>query len=424
MSRSFTIITAILLLAIAATILAQSSHSSWAQAVHSESKTYRGTYPTPPPTSGNPFGVDVPAVQYAQSPPTKHPDSMGADIGAKMGGMMGAMAGEMMMESGMEDDDMMGADVRGIGVTMDSYPGEAGPIQLRLRREASRLRQAKTIEAKERSKKALEALLGNYFDSDMKRRQAELDAVKQRVAKLEALFKKRPAAKDEIIELQLKMTVNESEGLGFFSQPTREPSGGYEMGGEGYGMDGGMRGGYGMESSAHEEMGDYGMMMGGEGMGGYPGGAVPIQMQLRREASRLRQAKTVEAKERSKKALETLFSDYFDNDMRRRQAELNQVKQQVARLEALFEKRQAAKKEIVELQLKMTVNESEGLGLFSKPAPGSFDGGYGGGFGMGMDAMEAGSSKMMGGYGGGSHGYGGGGGYGSEMYGSEMATPE
>ncbi len=449
MSRSFTIITAILLLAIAATILAQSSHSSWAQAVRSESKTYRVTHPTSPPTSGNPFGVDAPAVQYAQSPQTKHPDSMGADIGAKMGGVMGAMVGEMMMgdgtedtmmgsgippsggggsggmmESGMEDAAMMEGGMGGYGGMMDGSPGGTVPVQVQLRREASRLRQAKTVEAKERSKKALEALLGNYFDSDMKRRQAELDAVKQRVAKLEALFKKRPAAKDEIIELQLKMTVNESEGLGFFSQPTRELSGGYEMGGEGHGMDGGMGGGYGMESSQHEEMGDYGMMMGGERMGGYPGGAIPIQMQLRREASRLRQAKTVEAKERSKKALETLFSDYFDNDMRRRQAELNQVKQQVARLEALFEKRQAAKKEIVELQLKMTVNESEGLGLFSKPAPGSFDGGYGGGFGMGMDAKEAGSSKMMGGYGGGSHGYGGGSGYGSEMYGSEMATPE
>jgi hypothetical protein len=318
MSRSFISITAILLLAIAATIITQNSHSSWAQAVRSESKTYRVTHPTSPPSSGNQFGMNPPAGSAAQpagakqgdtttrSPSTGTADTR-AEKGARMGGMMGAMAGEMMMGGGMEDtgmmdegmgssggmmgggmgdsgemmgsgmgdsggmmgssgEMMMGGEMDGTGMMdggmgpsggmMGGYGGMMGGpaggipyIQVQLRREASRLRQAKTVEAKERSKKALEALLGDYFDSDMRRRQAELLAVKQRVAKLEALFERRQAAKEEIIELQLRMTVNESEGLGFFSEPAPR-SIGSEYGGYGGGsfeMDSGMGGGYGME---------------------------------------------------------------------------------------------------------------------------------------------------------------------------------
>lgn len=270
MSRPFTTITAVLVLAVAAIILTQSDHPSWAQADRPESKT-----DTPPPTSPNPFGLDPPAAFSSQPgdakpptettpPPSTGTAGSGAETGARMGGMMGAMAGEMMMGSGMEDAGMMEG---GVGLSRHMMGGPAGGIpyiQVQLRREATRLRQAKTVEAKERSKKAMEALLSDYFDRDMGRRQAELDQVKQRVAKLEALFEKRQAAKKEIIELQLQMTINESEGLGFFSDPQQGSFGGYpgSYGGEGYGMGGGMEGEYG---------GGYGGM-GGYSYGGGSGG--------------------------------------------------------------------------------------------------------------------------------------------------------
>lgn len=282
MSRRFTTITVVLVLAVVASILAQGGYPSWAQAVRSESKT-----DTPPPTSPNPFGVHPPAASPVQpatakqaagtsSSPSTGSAGMGAEMGARMGGVMGAMAGEMMMGSEMERGGMMGGSMGpsggmmygsgdmmgGSGGMMGGQPGGVLPIQMQLRQEASRLRQAKTVEAKERSKKALEALLGDYFDRDMGRRQAELDQVKQRVARLEALFERRQAAKEEIIELQLKMTVAESEGLGFFSDPASGSFGGYGMGGEGYGMDGGMEGEYG---GGYEGMGGYG----GSGGGGY-----------------------------------------------------------------------------------------------------------------------------------------------------------
>jgi hypothetical protein len=289
MSRSFTTITAVLLLAVVMSILAQGGYPSWAQTVQSGGDATQAT-PAATPETSQPEAV--PPVEPTEplrararrTVEPKAPTSTGTatEKAAQMGGMMGAMAGEMMMGSGMEDAMMGGSGgmmgpsggmMGGSGGMMGGSPGEAGPIHIRLRREASRLRQAKTVEAKEQSKKALEALLSDYFDNDMKRRQAELDQVKQRVARLEALFERRQAAKEEIIELQLKMTVNESEGLGFFSEPAPGSFGGY--GGVGYGMDGGMGGDYGEmgEEYGHgmEMMGGYGGGHGGEmmGSGGY-----------------------------------------------------------------------------------------------------------------------------------------------------------
>lgn len=120
---------------------------------------------------------------------------MMGQAGAAMGGMMGAAMGEMVQ-------------------------GPSGPqFQQRLAEETQDLLQATTPEGKQQATETLGKLLGEYFDSDMQRRQADLEKVKQRVAKLEELLSKRQAAKQEIVDLQLKTMVNESEGLGFFSPP-------------------------------------------------------------------------------------------------------------------------------------------------------------------------------------------------------------
>ncbi len=147
-----------------------------------------------------------PAVQAASGP-----------TGGTMGSDM--MGSGMMGSGGMMGSDMMGGGMMG-AVMGEVVQGPLGPqFQQRLAEETRKLRQAATPEEKQQATEALGKLLGEYFDSDMQRRQANLEKVKQRVAKLEELLSKRQAAKQEIVDLQLKTMVNESEGLGFSSPP-------------------------------------------------------------------------------------------------------------------------------------------------------------------------------------------------------------
>ena len=63
----------------------------------------------------------------------------------------------------------------------------------------------------------LREALGEYFDRDMEFRQKELVEVKKGLVDMSDCLKRRADAKDEIVDLQLQMIVNEAEGLGFFS---------------------------------------------------------------------------------------------------------------------------------------------------------------------------------------------------------------
>ena len=63
--------------------------------------------------------------------------------------------------------------------------------------------------------KQLEAAVAKDFDEDMKARETELEKLETRLAKLRAQLDRRRKAKDEIIQLHLKVLVNEAEGLGF-----------------------------------------------------------------------------------------------------------------------------------------------------------------------------------------------------------------
>lgn len=75
---------------------------------------------------------------------------------------------------------------------------------------------AKTDQEKEAAAKELEKALTEFFDADMKSRLEELQTLKTQLAELEAYLKKREAAKEEIVNLQLEAYKNEAEGLGFF----------------------------------------------------------------------------------------------------------------------------------------------------------------------------------------------------------------
>jgi hypothetical protein len=85
-----------------------------------------------------------------------------------------------------------------------------------IRTAAEAVRDAKGDEAKDDAKKALSNLLGKYFDEDTKRRQEELTQIEERLAKLRELLERRRAKKQDILELQMKVALNEAEGLGFY----------------------------------------------------------------------------------------------------------------------------------------------------------------------------------------------------------------
>jgi hypothetical protein len=97
-----------------------------------------------------------------------------------------------------------------------------------IRKAAEALRDAKDEEAKDKAKEHLRELLRNYFGEDMVRREKELEAMENRLKKLKEQLARRRDKMNEILDLQVKVLVNEADGLGFFSsgpssesQPTR-----------------------------------------------------------------------------------------------------------------------------------------------------------------------------------------------------------
>jgi hypothetical protein len=63
--------------------------------------------------------------------------------------------------------------------------------------------------------KQLEAAVAESFDEDMKVREGELSKLEERLNKLRAQLDRRRKAKGEIIQLEVKVLVNEAAGLGF-----------------------------------------------------------------------------------------------------------------------------------------------------------------------------------------------------------------
>jgi hypothetical protein len=118
-----------------------------------------------------------------------------------------------------------------------AVPGEADPDSMMFRegqkfmikfhgadktREAIRqttevLRNSDNEADKEKALTELRKLLNTYFEEDMKRRQEELDEMEKRLAKLREQLDKRRTKMDEIVDLQIKVLVNEADGLGFFT---------------------------------------------------------------------------------------------------------------------------------------------------------------------------------------------------------------
>ena len=79
----------------------------------------------------------------------------------------------------------------------------------------TQLREADDAEKKADLTKKLEAAIVTNFDEDMTSRETELTKLEARLTKLRAQLDRRRKAKPEIIQLQLKVMVNEADGLGF-----------------------------------------------------------------------------------------------------------------------------------------------------------------------------------------------------------------
>ena len=86
-----------------------------------------------------------------------------------------------------------------------------------IRDAATALSEAEDDEPKTEAQEKLMELLDEYFEQDMQRREEELAKVEERVKRLRELLERRREKKEDIIELQREVLVNEAEGLGFFS---------------------------------------------------------------------------------------------------------------------------------------------------------------------------------------------------------------
>lgn len=93
------------------------------------------------------------------------------------------------------------------------------PLAAKINEAAHAVRDAKDDEARKKATEKLASALDDYFEENMKARGKELDDIRARLAKLEAQLERRRSKKDEIIDLQMKVALNEADGLGFYSGP-------------------------------------------------------------------------------------------------------------------------------------------------------------------------------------------------------------
>lgn len=97
--------------------------------------------------------------------------------------------------------------------------GSTPPPGVRIREASRAVHEAKDEESREKAAKELASALDEYFEENMKARGKELDDIRARLAKLEAQLARRREKKGEIIDLQMKVALNEADGLGFYSEP-------------------------------------------------------------------------------------------------------------------------------------------------------------------------------------------------------------
>jgi len=86
-----------------------------------------------------------------------------------------------------------------------------------LRQAADAVRKAKGDEETNAARRKLGELIEKCFENDMVQRQRELAQLEKRLANLREQLDRRKAKKQDIVDLQMKVLLNEADGLGFFS---------------------------------------------------------------------------------------------------------------------------------------------------------------------------------------------------------------
>jgi hypothetical protein len=93
-----------------------------------------------------------------------------------------------------------------------------------LRQAADAVHNAKGDDETTAARKQLTELIEKYFEEDMVQRQKELADLEKRLAKLREQLDRRRTKKQDIVELQAKVLLNEADGLGFYSGERRSDS--------------------------------------------------------------------------------------------------------------------------------------------------------------------------------------------------------
>jgi len=227
-------------------------------------------------------------------------------------------------------------------------------------------KRAKDDETRKKTLAAVSVIVSQIFDEDLKRRESEVDDIRHRVSKLKALIEKRKESKDRIVELQLKIQLNEVEGLGFsVKQSARIRSVNPYYGGV---VNPGMKSMTGVQA-VHLPMG----RPGGSGGDVYGTEAAAESEDPRRKAERTLRDVTKKLKlmkgeydrDYAEKLLRPALEGYFAADLGGREREINGIQKRVDSLDKLIEQRRRARDQVISLQLEVLKNEVDGLGFFS-----------------------------------------------------------
>ncbi len=117
------------------------------------------------------------------------------------------------------------AGLGGFGMSPPGMPGNSRGNALSLEQHAeiaqvlTELRVVNDDPKKAELTKQLESAIVAIFDKDMSSRETDLSQLEERLTKLRAQLDRRRKAKSEIIQLQIKLMVNEADGLGFSGTP-------------------------------------------------------------------------------------------------------------------------------------------------------------------------------------------------------------
>jgi hypothetical protein len=98
-------------------------------------------------------------------------------------------------------------------------PRTDDPLEAQIRSAIEQFRSSDG-EARTGAQQRLKGLIEQYFDRDVERREAEVADIVGQVKKLREQLDRRRQKREELIDLQMKLIENESEGMGFFSSPT------------------------------------------------------------------------------------------------------------------------------------------------------------------------------------------------------------